>query len=248
MSRGVVVLGGPTTAGKSALALRLAVEEDGEIVCADSRQIYTGLSIAAAGPTDDERARVPHHGFGVVDPAGEPMSAGRFVAFADRCIADILERDRLAIVVGGTGLYLRAWRLGLDAPREAGEPRRDMAAFLERPPRQVAAGARWLLVDAPLETLEPRIRARAESMFSAGIVEEAARLRERLPPEHALLQTLGTAEALALMDGTLDREGAIARTTLRTRQYARRQRTWFRRESWWSAPGAEGLSSPRDPR
>lgn len=248
MSGEVVVIGGPTAGGKSALALALAEAEGGEIICADSRQVYAGIGIAAAGPSDDERARVPHHGYGALDPKGELMSAGRFVAMADALIADIHGRGRVAILVGGTGLYLRAWRFGLDAPRDEAEPRRDMAAFLARPPRQAAAGARWLLVDAPLPELEPRIRARAERMFAGGIVDEAARLRARLPADHALLQTLGTAEALALLDGTLDEVGAITRTALRTRQYARRQRTWFKRENWWAIASPQGLSSAGNPR
>ena len=248
MSGRVVVIGGPTAAGKSALALQLAAAHGGELVCADSRQVYAGLLVASAGPSDDERAQAPHHGYGALDAAADTMNAGRFVAFADALVADIHARGRLAILVGGTGLYLRAWRYGLDAPRDEGEPKRDMAAFLARPPRPQATGARFLLVDLPLEELEPRIRARAARMFAGGLVDEAARLRARLPADHPLLQTLGTAEALALLDGTLDREGAIARTALRTRQYARRQRTWFKRERWWDAPSPQGLSSPRDPR
>lgn len=248
MSAKVIVLGGPTASGKSARAMELALGEGGEIVCADSRQVYAGIGVAAAGPSDEERARVPHHGYGVLDPAREIMSAGRFVAFADALIAEIHGRGRVALLVGGTGLYLRAWRFGLDAPRDEAEPRRDMAAFLARPPRQAALGARFELVDAPLAELEPRIRARAERMFAGGIVDEAARLRARLPADHALLQTLGTAEALALLDGTLDEEAAIARTALRTRQYARRQRTWFKREDWWAAASGQGLSSAGNPR
>lgn len=248
MSGPIVVIGGPTAAGKSALALQMARELGGEIVCADSRQVYAGIAIASAAPDDDELAAAPHHGYGAIDPAADTMNAGRFVDFADERIGQIHARGRVAILVGGTGLYLRAWRFGLDAPRGEDEPKRDMAAFLARPPRPAAAEARFLLVDAPLLELEPRIRARAARMFAGGIVDEAARLRARLPAEHPLLQTLGTAEALALLDGSLDEEGAVARTALRTRQYARRQRTWFRRETWWSAASPQGLSSPRDPR
>ncbi|MBI1946425.1 MAG: tRNA (adenosine(37)-N6)-dimethylallyltransferase MiaA [Deltaproteobacteria bacterium] len=248
MSARVVVIGGPTAAGKSALALEVALQLDGEIVCADSRQVYAGLPIATAAPTAEERARVPHHGYGVLDPAGAPMSAGRFVDMTDQLVADVVARDKVAVLVGGTGLYLRAWRFGLDAPRRPDEPARDMAAFLRRPPRPQARDARYLLVDATLDLLEPRLRERAARMFERGIVEEALALRARLPPEHALLQTIGTAEALVLADGALSLDEAVARTALRSRQYARRQRTWFKKEPWWSAPERVGLPDEHNPR
>ncbi|MCC7072374.1 MAG: hypothetical protein IT383_13680 [Deltaproteobacteria bacterium] len=248
MSAHIVVIGGPTGAGKSAHALRLALELGGEIVCADSRQLYAGLPIASAGPTSDERTRAPHHGYGTVDPLDPPMSAGRFVEIADALVTEIHARGRVAVLVGGTGLYLRAWRFGLDAPRQPGEPPRDMAAFLTRAPRACAANARSLLVDATLDELEPRLRARAARMFDEGLVDEALALRARLPADHPLLHTIGTEEALALADGTLDRVAAIARTVLRTRQYARRQRTWFKKEPWWERSSPVGLPEGRDPR
>lgn len=248
MSARVVVIGGPTAAGKSALALALADQLGGEIVCADSRQVYAGLPIASAGPTVEERARAPHHGYGAADPLGPPMSAGRFVEVADAIVDQVHARGRVAILVGGTGLYLRAWRFGLDAPRQPGDPARDMAAFLARPPRASAANARYLMVDATLDALEPRLAARAARMFDDGLVDEALALRARLPADHALLRTIGTEEALALADGVLDRAAAIARTALRTRQYARRQRTWFKKEPWWTLSSPLGLPDGRDPR
>ncbi len=248
MSARVVVIGGPTGAGKSALALRIAGELGGEIVCADSRQVYAGLPIASAGPTADERARAPHHGYGVVDPLGAAMSAGRFVEVTDALVAEIHARGNVAILVGGTGLYLRAWRFGLDAPRQPAEPARDMAAFLARPPRACAASARFLLVDAALDVLEPRLHARASRMFHDGLVDEALALRARLPADHPLLRTIGTEEALALADDALDLAAAVARTAQRSRQYARRQRTWFKKEPWWERSSPLGLPEGRDPR
>lgn len=279
-----IVVAGPTASGKSALAIALAEAIGGELVCADSRQVYAGLTIASAGPTDDERARVPHHGFGTRPPSDE-FTAGDFLRTCDAAVSAICARDRTPILVGGTGLYLRAWRLGLDAApvdaalREdlklillheglsalvdmlketvkdedpdalgridvhnpvrvmraieharAGTGARDVAELLARPARHPAT---WVLLDAPLEELEPRIRARARTMFERGIVEEARALRATLPAGHALLRTLGTEEALAVADGALSIDDAVARTTLRTRQYARRQRTWFKREPWW---------------
>jgi len=284
----VVVIGGQTASGKSALALELATRHDGELVCADSRQVYAGMQIASAGPDDDERARVPHHLYGVVDPAGEPMSAGAFVDAADRVISDIVGRGRRAFVVGGTGLYLRALRLGLDdappgdpaikarlldeltrdglAPlverlraRDAAAAEtldlhnpvrvvraleileagfslagRDMNALLSRPPRPVVADAAWLLAAPPTAEVDTRIETRARRMFAAGLVDEAVALARRLPADHALLRTMGIEEALDVAAGRRGVDDAVAAVALRTRQYARRQRTWFKREPWWT--------------
>ncbi|HEX3463273.1 MAG TPA: tRNA (adenosine(37)-N6)-dimethylallyltransferase MiaA [Candidatus Elarobacter sp.] len=107
MSAGVLILTGQTASGKSALALELAERFDTEIVGADSRQIYRGMPIGTAAPTDAERARVPHHLVGFLDPR-ERYSAARFVADALAAIDAIQARGRRAIVVGGTGFYVRA--------------------------------------------------------------------------------------------------------------------------------------------
>jgi len=107
VSAGVLILSGATASGKSALALRLAERFDAEIVGADSRQIYRGMPVGTAAPSDADRARVPHHLVGFLDPR-ERYSAARFVAEALAAIDDIRARGRRAIVVGGTGFYLRA--------------------------------------------------------------------------------------------------------------------------------------------
>lgn len=107
MSAGVLILTGPTASGKSALALALAERYGAEIVGADSRQIYRGMPIGTAAPGDAERARVPHHLIGFLDPH-ERYSAARFVRDALAAIADIGARGKRALVVGGTGFYVRA--------------------------------------------------------------------------------------------------------------------------------------------
>jgi tRNA dimethylallyltransferase len=237
------------------------------------------------------------------------LSAGRFVTLADRAITDVIARGRTAVVVGGTGLYLRALRVGLDEARPvdpalrnrlkddlrtqglaalverlralrrgdggdvhdaegerndgdaaAGDlgdldvknpmrvlralelalsntavAARDANAFLARPPRPGVQGARWLLVSRSPGVLANRIAARTRAMFATGtIVDEARALAAVLPADHPLLATIGIAEALAVARGTLETGGAIAQTATRTRQYARRQRTWFRKEPWWT--------------
>ena len=108
----VVCLVGPTASGKSALGLELAERLGGEIVSADSRQVYRGLDIGTAKPTPAERARVPHHGLDLVEP-GDSFDAARFTAVAAAAIADVCRRGRPPFVVGGTGLYVRALLHGL---------------------------------------------------------------------------------------------------------------------------------------
>jgi len=291
----LVVIAGPTAAGKSALALELASALTAEIVSADSRQVYRGLDIGTAKPDAAERARCPHHLIDVADPdAG--FDVARFVELARAAIAGCRARDRLPLVVGGTGLYLRALcgglvsvagrdpqlrqqledeiaahglvalhrRLAAIDPLTAqrvpptdrvrivralevhaltGRPlseQQQAHGFADRPYRVL-----WLVVDRPPAALRQRIGERCQRMFDRGLVDEACALRRRwgaIP----LLDTIGYREALQLADGALDRASAIARATTRTCQYAKRQRTWLRREPvdhWLIDPSAAALQA-----
>jgi tRNA dimethylallyltransferase len=126
------LIGGPTGSGKSALALGLAREHGGEIVNADSMQVYRDLRVLTARPTEADEGQAPHHLFGVVD-ASEAWSVGRWLAAAIAVLADIAARGRPAIVVGGTGLYFRALLQGLaDIPAIPTAVRADSRATLER--------------------------------------------------------------------------------------------------------------------
>jgi tRNA dimethylallyltransferase len=112
----VAVLAGPTASGKSRLAVAIARLAAGEILNADSQQVYRGLDVGTAKPTHEERAAVPHHLLDLVEP-GEGMDAARWVALADAAIAEVSARGGLPVVVGGTGLYVRALLHGVvDAP------------------------------------------------------------------------------------------------------------------------------------
>jgi tRNA A37 N6-isopentenylltransferase MiaA len=108
----LVVIVGPTGAGKTALALALAAAADGEIVSCDSQQVYRGMDLGTGKASAAERARAPHHLLDVIEPDDE-MTAARFVALADAAIADVAGRGRAVIVCGGTGLYVRALLFGL---------------------------------------------------------------------------------------------------------------------------------------
>lgn len=120
---------GPTGAGKTRLSLALAERVGGEIVSADSQQVYVGMDIGTGKVTTAERARVPHHVLDIVRP-DEEMTAARFIEHADRAIADIAARGRPVIVCGGTGLYVRALLLGLfEGPPASPELRAELSAF-----------------------------------------------------------------------------------------------------------------------
>ena len=108
----VIAIVGPTASGKSALALRAAGRDGGEIVSADSRQVYRGMDIGTAKPSAAERAAVPHHCIDLVDPS-EPYDVARYQRDARAALADIASRGKTAYVVGGTGLYVRALLDGL---------------------------------------------------------------------------------------------------------------------------------------
>jgi len=128
----VVAVVGPTASGKSALALALARERDGEIVSCDSLQVYRGLDVGSAKATAEERRAVAHHLLDVVDP-DQDFSAADYARLARAAVGDITARGRLPIVAGGTGLYLRALRRGLFAgPSRDADLRRRLEAVAER--------------------------------------------------------------------------------------------------------------------
>ena len=125
----IVLIAGPTASGKSALALKLARETGGEIVNADSMQIYAGLRVLTAGPSPEDLAQAPHHLFGVAD-AADGWSVGRWLTAATQILAGIAARGRPAIVVGGTGLYFRALTHGLADVPPVPETQREISALL----------------------------------------------------------------------------------------------------------------------
>ncbi len=125
----IVLIAGPTASGKSALALKLARETGGELVNADSMQIYGGLPVLTAGPSAEDLAQAPHHLFGEVD-AAQAWSVGRWLTAAITVLDDIASRGRTAIVVGGTGLYFKALTDGLADIPPVSETQREISALL----------------------------------------------------------------------------------------------------------------------
>jgi len=185
VSAPVVVLGGPTASGKTALAIALAQRIDAEIVSADSRQIYAGMPIGTAAPTPDELAAVRHHLVGFLDPH-ERYSAARFVRDALVAIDDIHARGKRAVVVGGTGFYLRALCGDVQLGGEPEAALRDRLAREARihPPDVLHA---WLAALAPerAAALAPGDGYRVVRALEAALARD-----ESSAPPHAPVETL----------------------------------------------------------
>jgi tRNA dimethylallyltransferase len=150
----LIVIVGPTGAGKTRLAMLLAERTGGEVVSADSQQVYAGMDIGTGKVSAEERARVPHHVIDVLSPDQE-MTAQRFVELADRAITDLAARGKPVIVCGGTGLYVRALLLGLFAGPPASP---ELRAELTELARREGCAA----LHAELERIDPRAAAKID--------------------------------------------------------------------------------------
>ena len=285
----LVVVAGPTGSGKSELALRLAETFQGEIVGCDSVQIYRRFDIGSAKTPVSERRGIPHHLIDICD-AGEVFTAGEYAARARQALAEIAERGHVAVVVGGTGFYLRALLEGLFpgprrdeqlrerlSQRESQRPgslhrllrRLDRASaqrihvndvnktlralevtLLARQPmseqfakgRDALAGFQICKVglNPARAELNARLDQRVMEMFQGGLLEEVRTLKSA--PLVKPFESLGYRQALAHVQGQLSLEEAIASTQLETRQYAKRQMTWFRRDReirWFAGFGSD---------
>jgi len=291
LSRGrVIAIVGPTASGKSDLALGVAHALGGEIISADSMQVYRGLDIGTAKPGPEDLALVPHHLIDVADP-DQNFSVATFVQLAREAISAIQARGRLPVLAGGTGLYVRATLSDYDfsAPGQDPATRQRLAERAAREgPEQlhqelmqsdpVAAGrinprdarriiralevleltgrpisASWgdlpplydalvvgLRVDRPL--LYHRIDERVRSMVRRGLVDEVRSLVDRgFTPALVSGQALGYNEMVGYLEGQTTLDEAVSQVMQATRNYAKRQMSWFRREPgiiWLEGPGS----------
>jgi tRNA dimethylallyltransferase len=280
-TRAPIYLVGPTAAGKSAVAQRLAEQLQGEIISVDSMQVYRGLDIGTAKPTAEERRRVPHHLIDEVE-LSEPFDAAKFVKRARQVVAEIESCGRVPIFCGGTGLYLKAWLDGLgEAPpadaalrveleatpmatlleelerrdpetfsridrsnprrvvraveviRLTGKPFSAQRAAWERPTSKVQGprSRRAFGLERTAEDMRLRIEARVEAMFARGLVEETRRLLEGgLERNRTAMQAIGYRQVVEHLRGERSLAETVALVKSKTRQFARRQRTWFRHQ------------------
>lgn len=277
----IICIVGPTATGKTELAQRIAQSVGGEVVSADSMQIYRGMDIGTGKVAPSERL-VPHHGLDLVDP-GEPFSAALFQSYARKCFQDISARSRRTILAGGTGFYVRAAIDGYTFPqgaqtdnpirehysslaREQGADvlwellyARDAASAALLPPRDVKrvvrafellesgttyAEQRAKLASIPqivpacfigLEVdpgiLADRIDARVDAMVKAGLVDEVKYLLQAgFRQGITAPQAIGYKEIVAVLDDGTPLAKAVSDIKQATRRYAKRQRTWFRKD------------------
>jgi len=282
--RHAVFLAGPTSVGKSDVALALAEKHRGEIVCADAFQLYREFPVLSAQPSAEEKSRVPHHLFGSI-PCTEEMDAAQFAALALHAVADVVARGKVPFVVGGSGLYLQALMTGLpelpaidpaireevrgmtldamtsrlrelDPPSllaiDVNNPRRvarrlelclqtgrPASELLTEPP--VPAGLRGVVLIRDREDLHVRIAAAVAARLSGGAVDEVRAARAIAGA--TARQILGWKEIAALLDGQIDRTTCAELVTTATRQYAKRQLTWFRSKSTFPAENLTRVTS-----
>jgi len=279
----LVCIVGPTACGKTTLGVLLAKRYTGEVVSVDSMQIYKGMSIGTAAPTEEEMEGIPHYMVGIADPS-QQWSAARYAEAATPIIDDILARGKLPILVGGTGLWLDAVvkghgfaagsagdRLRAQLQREYEEKgivplleelrQADPEAAERLHPSDVKRILRALEVwrgtgqtisahNAATKALPPRYEAvkiglrfvdredmkalidrLVDTMVDNGLLDEARALLESGVPRNATaMQAIGYKEFLSVLDGTATEAEAVAEVKLRSRQYAKRQLTWLRRD------------------
>ena len=288
----MVAIAGPTGSGKSALALRIAREFEGEIVNCDSVQVYRFFDIGTAKTPPEQRQGIPHHLIDILEP-GEVFTAGDFARGARGILREIVCRGHLPVVTGGTGFYLRALIHGLAPGPQRDEALRARLAVRERkrpgslhrllerfdpataarihandlpktiraleiciaarrPATEVFARGRDALRGFDVlkiglfpnrDELYRRLEARLARMFEEGIIAETAAILARgVPPGAKPFESIGYQQALQVIRGELGVKQAIFHARVETRRYAKRQMTWFRREtqiSWLAGFGDE---------
>jgi tRNA dimethylallyltransferase len=273
-----VFIAGPTAVGKSEIALRLAEQLGGEIISADSMQVYRGLDIGTAKPGAAERKKIQHH---LIDICGlnESFDAAQFIRLAQKAVEEIQSRNKIPIFCGGTGLYFKAYLSGLgEAPatnpglraeleaasfdtllKELRE--RDPAAYEKidkQNPRRVIRAvevirltgkkfseqrAEWkaesgkrkaenfFCLTRPPADLHARINARVDTMFARGLVDETRELLQHgLEQNQTAMQAIGYRQVVEHLRGERPLAETIELVKSRTRQFAKRQLTWFRRQ------------------
>lgn len=276
----IIVISGPTASGKTALAVELAKIYDGEIISADSMQIYTDMDIASAKATKEEQQGIPHHLLGFLDPS-ESFSVAEYVKLCGNCVRDILGRGKIPIICGGTGLYISSFtdNLTFDDSRQdpvyRGELRKfaeehGNAALLEKlrevdpetaaalhennvgriiralevfkttghtisqakvMSRQTPSPYEFIMITLDFEDreiLRERINRRVDDMLERGLLDEARLCFEQKDRQTAA-QAIGCKELYPYFRGEKELSECVEELKLRTRQYAKRQLTWFRR-------------------
>ncbi len=257
---------GPTASGKTGLAIELAKKLNGEIICADSRTIYRGMDIGTAKPSNEEQDGVSHYLLDILNP-DQSYSAAEFKHDSLKLIGQIKAKDKLPIVVGGTGLYVAGLLYDYEFLAGANNELRakledkdivwlqtelkdkDIEAYksidLQNKRRVIRAietagllkkrstklADDWVLIglNPPMDELEKRIKARTKQMLDSGLVDEVRQLIEQYGKELEPFQTAGYREVIEYVEGKQTFEELEKLVSLHTRQLAKRQLTWFKR-------------------
>jgi tRNA dimethylallyltransferase len=277
LNKTCIVIAGPTAVGKTSFAIQLAQQLHTQIISADSRQCFTELNIAVAKPSAAELSLVPHH-FINSHSIQEEVNAGVFEQYALQKAAEIFKQHDTAIMVGGTGLYIKAFCDGIDklpaidisvrekivaayqqngllwlqnevvnndpvyfAKGEIKNPQRLMRAlevklssgksitdFQTQQKKQRDFNIIKIGLELPKEELIKNINRRVDAMMQHGLLEEVKNL-EAFKNLNAL-QTVGYKELFDYLIGNLTLDKAVERIKINTRQYAKRQMTWFKKD------------------
>ena len=214
----LIVICGPTACGKTPTAIALAKMINGEIVSADSKQIYRGMDIGTAKPAIAEREGIPHHLFDVAEP-GEDFSAKLFQQMATKVIDDIFKRGKTPILAGGTGFYINA------AIYENALDRKEDEIL------QARYKAQFFILHRDRAKLYEAINQRVETMIKQGLAAEVEILLNAGVKENSTaMQALGYKEMLPYLRGQCSLDETVKSIQQGSRRYAKRQLTWFRHQ------------------
>lgn len=283
----ILTIVGPTAVGKTKVAIEIARRISGEIISADSRQIYKYLNIGTAKPTRKERKKINIHLIDFIHP-DNTYSCGKFARDAEAKIEQIIRKGNIPIICGGTGLYIRSlfnplhklpesdkknkeklicmlaehgldylyekllsvdpeWAKkinprdkqrilrGLEVYAMTGKP---LSTLIKKKKRKSKYLPYYIGLNLPREELYQRINNRFDDMLNNGLIEEVkSLLKKGFNPESSALRTIGYKEIIEYLQGELSREAAIEKVKCRTRNFAKRQITWFNKITglqWYS--------------
>ena len=209
----IIIVLGPTASGKSDFAVKLAKKFDGEIISADSRQIYKGLNIGSNKITSKEKQDIKHYLLGIADP-DQKVTLYDWQKSTFEIIEKILQAKKLPIIVGGTGLYLSSILENYQLPKSADCPYDYLIFGLKQ----------------DTEKLYQKINQRVDQMIDQNLVAEVKNVYQKYPDKHlSALSGIGYQEIIKYLDKEIDLDQAIELIKKNTRHYAKRQMTWFRR-------------------
>ncbi len=244
----LVVIVGETASGKSALALELAERWNGEIIAADSRTVYRGMDIGTAKPSKADQTKVPHHLLDIVNP-DEKFNVVNFQGRTLEIIQEIFNRDKLPIMVGGTGLYVDSILYDFSfrdtgAERDPQNPRHLKKLDSLSDTKVLRPNTLVIGLSIPKEELKERINKRVEAMIEQGLEREAKALGNKYGWDAEAMTAVGYREWQAYFAGQQTLEETKQLIITHTLQYAKRQRTWFKRNPGihWFADSASALA------